>query len=524
MDKRSRASRTRACVGSGSDRPNQQPSVSVRMYRQGLGDCFLLTFPREGRPLYMLIDCGVLLGTEDQTGWMERVAEDIRHTTDGHVDILIATHEHWDHLSGFIQATDVFDRIEFGDLWLAWTEDPDHELATKLRRGREAALKALAQAHLRLRAAAPDDADVLQSVLEFSGPLAASGGQSLAAALEYVRKKVPRPRFCRPGEKPLALPGVDGVRVYVLGPPENERLIKKSDPTKSGREVYELAASADVDGSFFAAVAQMDAPEQDAGVDALRAYELSLPFDLAHLVPAEHAKADQFFRRVYYGDQEKAAKLDEWSWRQIASDWLTAANDLALKLDNDTNNTSLALAIELSPGGDVLLFPGDAQVGNWLSWANLVWPKGAEAGDAGATTAASLLARTVLYKVGHHASHNATLRDQGLELMTSPELVAMIPVDEKMAREKKKWDMPFGPLLRRLEEKTMGRVIRADQNVSALKSGQKPERLNDREWREFCDRLGHDEADKLFVECRFSSRRERINEPDTSWANPGQAW
>ena len=505
MARRSRAgtTETRAHTGSRSDRPNRGPTVSVRMYRQGLGDCFLLTFPRDGRPLYMLIDCGVLLGTEDQTGWMERVAEDIRRTTDGHIDILVATHEHWDHLSGFLQATDVFNRIGVGELWLAWTEDPDHELATKLRRGREATLRALAQAHLRLRAAAPDDADGLQSVLEFSGPLAASGQQSLGAALEYLRKKVSRPRYCRPGEEPFTLPDVEGVRVYVLGPPEDEKLIKKSDPTKSGREVYELAASADVDGSFLAAITQTGALEEDAGIDARRAYELTLPFDLAHLVPTEAAKADPFFKRAYYGVHGKATKVDEWSWRQIESDWLTTANDLALKLDNDTNNTSLALAIELAPSGDVLLFPGDAQVGNWLSWANLVWPKGAEPGDVDRATAESLLARTVLYKVGHHASHNATLRAQGLELMRSPELVAMIPVDEKMAREKKKWDMPFGPLLRRLEEKTKGRVIRADQSVGALKAGPKPERLNDREWSEFCERLGQDEADQLFVEYRF---------------------
>ena len=47
--------------------------------------------------------------------------------------------------------------------------------------------------------------------------------------------------------------------------------------------------------------------------------------------------------------------------------------------------------------------------------------------------ARDLLARTVLYKVGHHGSHNATLRAQGLELMTSAELTAMIPVDEEWA-------------------------------------------------------------------------------------------
>ena len=35
--------------------------VRVRMYRHGLGDCFLVTFRREGRdPFQLLIDCGAL--------------------------------------------------------------------------------------------------------------------------------------------------------------------------------------------------------------------------------------------------------------------------------------------------------------------------------------------------------------------------------------------------------------------------------------------------------------------------------
>jgi len=39
---------------------------------------------------------------------------------------------------------------------------------------------------------------------------------------------------------------------------------------------------------------------------------------------------------------------------------------MALQLDNDTNNTSVALAIEFTDSGKVLLFPADAQVGSWL--------------------------------------------------------------------------------------------------------------------------------------------------------------
>ncbi|MGI8924435.1 MAG: hypothetical protein ACR2HJ_10425 [Fimbriimonadales bacterium] len=104
---------------------------------------------------------------------------------------------------------------------------------------------------------------------------------------------------------------------------------------------------------------------------------------------------------------------------------------LALQLDSATNNTSLAPAIEIIGSGEVLLFLGDAQVGSWTSWADLWW----QAAD-GQVLIDDLLANTVLYKVGHHGSHNATLRSEGLLKMTHPRLAAMIPVDRTMARRR----------------------------------------------------------------------------------------
>ena len=82
--------------------------VKVRMYRQGLGDCFLLAFPTAGaRPCYVLIDCGVLVGSPEAKQTMRRVAESVRDSTGGRIDVLVATHQHWDHLSGFEQARDI---------------------------------------------------------------------------------------------------------------------------------------------------------------------------------------------------------------------------------------------------------------------------------------------------------------------------------------------------------------------------------------------------------------------------------
>ena len=102
------------------------------MYRQGLGDCFLISLPRTDgstRPYYVMIDCGVVLGTPDPTPKMTAVVENIAAVTGGQVDLLLATHEHWDHLSGFVQATDTFDKkLKVHEVWLGWTEDPKDAL------------------------------------------------------------------------------------------------------------------------------------------------------------------------------------------------------------------------------------------------------------------------------------------------------------------------------------------------------------------------------------------------------------
>lgn len=71
-------------------------------------------------------------------------------------------------------------------------------------------------------------------------------------------------------------------------------------------------------------------------------------------------------------------------------------------MDTLTNNSSLVLAFELVQSKKVLLFVGDAQIGNWKSWFRVEF-------EASAVKARDLLSRTVLYKAGHHSSHNATL-------------------------------------------------------------------------------------------------------------------
>src|SRR3954470_23767467 len=71
--------------------------VRVRMYRQGLGDCVLVTFNPGGEEAHMLIDCGTL-GAVTTNNQLKDIVADIRATTKDHLHLLIATHEHQDHV------------------------------------------------------------------------------------------------------------------------------------------------------------------------------------------------------------------------------------------------------------------------------------------------------------------------------------------------------------------------------------------------------------------------------------------
>jgi hypothetical protein len=442
--------------------------VRVRMYRQGLGDSFLLTYSDGGAESHLLIDCGVLKGTAEPETKMQAVAQNIHDATNGHLDRLVVTHEHWDHLSGFLQAQPIYDTLTVGEVWLAWTEDPEDELATELRNHKKKALNGIvAAARLADDAATPAarrTARQLDALLNFQGDLGAGAAKTTAGALEWVKNRQAQIKYLRPGEQLFDLAGLPGVRVYVLGPPHDRRLIKRSDPSKKHPEVYELVGA---EGSHEGFLAAAEALADNATPE-------SQPFDDYFRIEEAEAQSEDGLLKQYYARGN--------AWRRIDHDWLGYAGALALALDSDTNNTSLVLAFELTGGGDVLLFPGDAQVGNWLSWEPLEW-KVDEPGGARTVKSADLLARTVLYKVGHHASHNATLREKGLELMASGELVAMIPVNRETAK-KMDWLMPFPPLLTRLVEKTHGRVMDAERGLDDAA----PQELSNELWARFIGR------------------------------------
>ena len=217
-----------------------------------------------------------------------------------------------------------------------------------------------------------------------------------------------------------------------------------------------------------------------------------------YTIPLERAEHVAFFGHCYFGnstdgslyEKSTSKEIRDQSWRRIDAAWMGASETMALQLDSATNNTSLVLAIELTATGEILLFPGDAQAGNWLSWQDLKWDLD-EGGKKSTVTGPDLLARTIFYKVGHHGSHNATLKAKGLELMVNDALIAMIPVDHDMALKKRWGRMPLPDLVDRIKEKTHGRVLRVDDKVktAADLSTLKPDSVSAGDWKQFADRV-----------------------------------
>lgn len=469
----------------------EKNTVKVRFYRPGLGDCFLLAFNGENdEPRYMLIDFGVLQGTVNDKKTLADIAENILKVTGGQIDVLVVSHEHWDHFSGFIKASSVFRDITVKQVWLGWTEDPANPVANELRKKKDDYIKALRLTFKQIKGSNMELCENLEDRLKLYEETIGEAGdlrtEEDGGIMDTVRNMgTDAPRYFLPGGEPIEIPGVKDARVYVFGPPERRDLLERSRPKKG--EVYLTDWQNNHLNSFSkSAIAMFGAKQSGAKQGKEDASDLQFPFDSSFRMTNEDLEnprnkvIKEFFDTHYFNKDSE--------WRAIDKTWLVTADELALKLEEHTNNTSLVLGIELAETGKVLLFPGDAQVGSWMSWNDLTWKVGEKE-----VKSEDLLGRTVLYKVGHHGSHNATLREKGLELMTSPELTAMIPVSREMAK-KKRWDMPYEKLFNRLNALCKGRIIEADRGVPEEKSPV----ISTQEWERFKENVT--EANPMYID------------------------
>ena len=124
-------------------------ALRVRMYRVGFGDFFLLTVPAKTGAQHILIDCGVHAGDIKS---MDACVQDLVKETNRKLALVVATHYHADHLSGFASNFDEFAQFEVGAVWITNRLDPKNDKASKFK----AQITSLAN-QLQLRLGARDD-------------------------------------------------------------------------------------------------------------------------------------------------------------------------------------------------------------------------------------------------------------------------------------------------------------------------------------------------------------------------------
>lgn len=412
-------------------------SITIRMYYTGFGDCFLLTFRYSDNSAKTLwIDFGAKNGKSEPmrviARHLKQYLTDAGLVRDGKplVDVLAITHEHQDHISGFKQAAaelgldddnSANDPLEIGQVWFAWTEDPNNDLAKAWRGHKRASRLALQKATQQVAAMAAAPAGLVSRLgmlagFEFAAhetdddsqnPTPANTQQlnfdfALHNSYEALIAKVNQQNvhYLRPGhtdpDKSVhpgdligkvagSVPGATifpGMTLFVLGPPEDLSIIRAGEP--------EWDNSLRVNGfsigeSHFA---HADEDPENTKPEDFWYYVRKAPFDEEFVLPIDldRQKLPDGVIQSYHQQTPVSQRLtkqfgklkktdvfnhyfdNDQAWRQINSDYLMGTDDLGIKLNTGMNNTSLVLAMEIGQTGEVLFFSGDAEFGVWNDW------------------------------------------------------------------------------------------------------------------------------------------------------------
>lgn len=435
---------------------NKVTHIEIRMYRMGTGDCFALKFySNENVRLKMLIDAGCWSGNQER---IKPYIESLKEYFEGHVNVLVVTHEHKDHVHAFDVCKELFTKDFFvDDIWMGWTENDSVTKIKDWKKKYGEKKKALSLASLRVNtafqsptyrahnsgnnftdelfAANQHFSDALTGFADLHSLSIAGVYLGGLAGMEVVKKKIPfgNISYLKPGEIIEDLSENLGIKFYILGPPLLYENIKK----ESGGEGESYDHNKDIlnDDLFAAAI---------LNADNVQTSDLQT-FNNKYL----NIDQDSLSYNLYNNDLE--------AWRRIDEEWLMSSGSLALRMNSLTNNLSVAFAIEFEESKKVLLFPGDAEYGSWKSWHDINWNQTGV--DPNKHLTEDLLNRVVFYKVAHHLSHNGTAKRLGLDMMVDRDLVAMATLDYSVISNQWKGTMPNKAIVKELIEKTKGRLI-----------------------------------------------------------------
>jgi beta-lactamase superfamily II metal-dependent hydrolase len=393
--------------------------LRVRMFRIGFGDFFLVSVPAKDGHRHILIDCGV---HAKDLSTMRDAVQSMAQECGFHLALIIMTHRHADHISGFGTCSDIFKQITVDRVWMPWFENPENKTAKAF----QASLTAMAgRLSLRLAARGDESSLLFKKIVDnITGGLNAVGVSSNQKALDVLHggfKNKAEYSYFKAGDL-AELPDdlvEAGLTAEILGPPVDSTLIAQM--TRKSQQYLTDASGAD-SGDIRLFSKAFDCS------DKVYEEQTSRMFDVSEL------------KSVINGAQPSTLAAQ------------------AVAADNTLNNQSLVVLFGFS--GKTLLFAGDAQ---WGNWENFLY--GGAYGTPGHTEmtarAKSILNKIDFYKVGHHGSANATPKDAVAAMRLGCVGMCSTQIDAYN-------EVPREPLLDALRARMDGQLARSDQ-VAASK-------------------------------------------------------
>jgi hypothetical protein len=341
--------------------------LTIRAYGVGFGDCFLLTFHYTGKTgnRHVLMDFWTTQKPpKGGRNLMMDIADDITKVTAGHLDVLVATHRHTDHISGFATKKgkgtgDKIAALKPSMVIQPWTERPDAPRNWKGGKGFNAALtSALALMETVARFTLDESKHLRKDRREEVQFLAADALENKLAVQNLAKMgRKGKAMYVNYGTRLALGKLLPGVKVRVLGPPT---MAQKKD-------VVNQKARHEEEYWHFHSSWQLR-----ADTSALRSGTALFPKAETYKPSEIPPEARWFIGRLRNARGEQLLRI-------------------VRAMDGALNNTSVILLMQA--GKKKFLFPGDAQ------WENWEYSLERDKKD---------LKNVDLYKVGHHGSLNAT--------------------------------------------------------------------------------------------------------------------